>query len=97
MHEATDSRPPRRPLRWWPAIVILVVVAGLLFTIHHIIVLGASFGDTRVVVLASLGVWAGATVWSWIYLRWRNIYAAYVSHVFADLILFWIGYQLIFG
>ena len=39
---------------------------------------------------------ASAT-WSWIYLKSKNIYAGYVSHVFADIIIFWIAYQIAFG
>lgn len=73
-----------------------VVVAGLLFMLHHTIALSLYFDDPLVVVLGSLGVFIGGATWSWIYLRWRNIYAAYVSHVFADLIIFWIGYELVF-
>ena len=75
---------------------VAVAVAGLFFTIHHAIAIGLHFEDARIVVLASLGVWIGGATWSWIYLRWRNIYAAYVSHVFADIVIFWIGYRLVF-
>lgn len=73
-----------------------VVAAAVFFTIHHVIALAAYFDDWRVVVLGSLGVFVGGATWSWIYLRWRNLYAAYVSHIFADLGVFWIGYELIF-
>ena len=45
----------------------------------------------------SLGVFAGGCIWSWIYLRYRDIWGAWVSHVLADIIIFIIGYQLIFG
>ncbi|MHC4103176.1 MAG: CPBP family glutamic-type intramembrane protease [Planctomycetota bacterium] len=38
----------------------------------------------------------GGTTWSWLYLRYRNIWAAYVSHVFADVIIFAIGWKLLF-
>ena len=75
---------------------VAVLAAGLFFTIHHAIAIGVHFEDPRIVILASLGVWVGGATWSWIYLRWRNIYAAYVSHVFVDIVIFWIGYQLIF-
>lgn len=72
-----------------------VVVSGLLFTAHHVVALQVYF-DWRVTAIASLGVFIGGATWSWIYLKWRNIYAAYISHVFADVIIFWIGYELIF-
>lgn len=72
-----------------------VVLSGLLFTLHHIVALGVYF-DWRVTVLASTGVFIGGTTWSWLYMYYRNIWAAYVSHVFADVVIFAIGYKLIF-
>jgi len=76
--------------RWWA-----VVASGLFFTLHHIIALWVYF-DWRIIVLGSLGVCIGGMTWSWLYLRYRNIWAAYVSHVFADVVIFAIGYQLLF-
>ena len=73
-----------------------VIAAGLFFTLHHAIALDFYF-DWRVTLLASTGVFIGGATWSWIYLRWRNIYAAYVSHVFADLAVFGVGWYLVFG
>ena len=73
-----------------------VVASGFLFTLHHIIALEVYF-DWRISVLGSIGIFIGGTTWSWLYLRYRNIWAAYVSHVFADVIIFAIGYQLLFG
>lgn len=71
-----------------------VLLSGLLFTVHHVIALQVYF-ETRIVVLASLGTFIGGVTWSWIYLRYRNIWAAYVSHVFADVVIFVIGWLLI--
>lgn len=76
----------------WPA----VFCSALFFTLHHVIALSLFF-DWHVTMLASLGVFLGGATWSWLYLQYRNIYAAYVSHVFADVIIFLIGYQIIFG
>jgi membrane protease YdiL (CAAX protease family) len=74
---------------------LAVMAAGLLFTLHHIIALDVYF-DWRIVVLGSVGVFIGGTTWSWLYLRYRNIWAAYVSHVFADVVIFAIGWKLLF-
>jgi len=74
-----------------------VVASGLFFTLHHIIAVWDIFSPNwRIIVLASVGVCIGGMTWSWIYIRYRNIWAAYVSHVFADVIIFGIGYQLLF-
>ena len=72
-----------------------VAVSALFFTFHHIIALEVYF-DWRVSVLASLGVFIGGATWSWLYIRYRNIWAAYVCHVFADVIIFAIGWYLVF-
>jgi len=75
---------------------LAVVAAGLFFTVHHVIALTAYF-DWHITAIASLGVFIGGATWSWVYLKYRNIYAAYLSHVFADIVIFIIGYRLIFG
>jgi membrane protease YdiL (CAAX protease family) len=75
---------------------VAVAAAGFFFTIHHTVALAFYF-DWRVTLLGSVGVFIGGTTWSWIYLRWRNIYAAYVSHVFADIAVFGIAWYLVFG
>jgi membrane protease YdiL (CAAX protease family) len=77
--------------------VAAVILSGLFFTLHHIVALNVFFYyDWRLTALASLGVFIGGTTWSWLYLRYRNIWAAYVSHVFADVIIFAIGWKLLF-
>lgn len=73
-----------------------VIVSGLFFTLHHIIALSTYF-DVTLTTLGSIGVFCGGATWSWIYLRYRNIYAAYISHLFADVVIFVAGYQLLFG
>jgi len=73
-----------------------VLLSGLLFTVHHVFALAAWF-DGRIVVLGSLGVFIGGVTWSWLYLRYRSVWPCYVSHVGADIAIFLIGWQLIFG
>ena len=72
-----------------------IIASGAFFTLHHIIALEVYF-DWRVSILGSVGIFIGGTTWSWLYLRYRNIWAAYVSHVFADVIIFAIGWQIVF-
>ena len=76
--------------------LLAVLLCGLLFTAHHVVALKVYFG-WNLTLLGSLGVFLGGSTWSLIYLRYRNVYAAYVSHVYADLIIFYIGWRLIFG
>lgn len=75
-----------------------IALSALFFTLHHFLAMLAYLpGQLHLVLLASLGVFIGGATWSWLYLKSKNIYAAYVSHVFADLIIFWIAYQIAFG
>ena len=72
-----------------------VVIAGLLFMAHHVVALKVYF-DWNVTILGSLGCFIGGVTWSILYLKTKNIYTAYVSHVYPDLIIFYIGWELIF-
>jgi membrane protease YdiL (CAAX protease family) len=65
------------------------------FTLHHIIALGGQFSGP-VTLLASLGVFFGGAVWSWLYLRYRSVWPCYVSHAIVDMPIFLLGYWLIF-
>lgn len=72
------------------------VLSALLFTLHHIVAM-AMLVDARTTAAASAGVFIGGFVWSLLYLRYRNVYAGWVSHVYADIIIFYLGYRIIFG
>ncbi|MCC5644403.1 CPBP family intramembrane metalloprotease [Nostoc sp. CHAB 5824] len=74
---------------------LAVVMCALFFTIHHTVGLAAYF-DWRTTILCSLGVFIAGAVWSWCYLTYRSIWIGYISHVFADIAIFIIGWQLIF-
>jgi len=73
-----------------------IVLAGLCFMLHHTVAMSLYF-DWQINALASLGVFTGGVLWSILYLKTKNLYAAYVSHIFADIALFYVGYQVAFG
>jgi len=73
-----------------------VVVSATCFVIHHVIALRAQF-PWNVTVLASLGIFIGGAVWSWMYLRFRSIWPGYVSHAIVDVTIFIIGWKIIFA
>lgn len=73
-----------------------IVLAGLCFVLHHSVAMSVYF-NWQVNALASLGIFIGHVTWSVIYLKYRNIYAGYVSHIFADIGLFVVGYIVAFG
>lgn len=73
-----------------------IILAGLCFTLHHTIAMSLYF-DWKVNLIASLGVFTGGVTWSIVYLKYKNIYAGYVSHIFADIAVFYVGYRIAFG
>ena len=73
-----------------------IILAGLCFMLHHTVAMSLYF-DWKVNAMASFGVFAGGVIWSILYLRSKNLYAAYVSHIFADIALFYVGYRVAFG
>ncbi|MEX0655755.1 MAG: CPBP family intramembrane glutamic endopeptidase [Phycisphaeraceae bacterium] len=75
---------------------LAVILSALFFTLHHIIAVHLYF-DPLVANLAALGVFVGGATWSWIYLRYRDIWGAYISHLCADVVIFAIGYHMIFN
>jgi hypothetical protein len=75
---------------------LAVILSALFFTIHHIIGLAAYF-DWRITTLCSVGVLIAGAIWSWCYLSYRSIWIGYISHIFADIAIFLIGWQMIFA
>ena len=73
-----------------------VVASAAIFTAHHVIAV-SQYLDLRFTILASAGVFAGGVVWSVLYLRYRSIWPCWISHVFADIAVFAIGWWLLFG
>lgn len=73
-----------------------VAASGLCFTLHHVIALKVQF-DWNVTVLASVGIFVGGAMWSWLYLRYRSIWPAYLSHAIVDVVVFAVGWRIIFG
>ena len=77
--------------KWRP----ILLSAGI-FTLHHTIAL-AFFIDPLGNALASLGVFIGGVIFSWIYVQYRSIWVAWVAHALADVAIFAIAWQMIVG
>ncbi len=76
----------------WRAIFLS---AGV-FTVHHTIAL-MMFISPLGTFIASLGVFIGGAIFSWIYLQYRSIWVAWVAHACADVAVFGIAWHLIIG
>jgi len=77
--------------KWRP-----ILLSAAIFTLHHTIAL-AFFIDPLGNALASLGVFIGGVIFSWIYVQYRSIWVAWVAHALADVAIFAIAWQLIVG
>ena len=77
--------------KWLP----ILLSAGV-FTLHHTIAL-AFFIDPLGNFLASLGVFIGGVIFSWIYIEYRSIWVAWVAHAIADVAVFAIAWQMVVG
>ena len=76
---------------WLP----IFLSAGI-FTLHHTIAL-AFFIDPLGNALASLGVFIGGVIFSWIYVQYRSVWVVWVAHAIADVAIFAIAWHLIVG
>jgi|TARA_B110000495_G_C22976236_1_gene573419 hypothetical protein len=75
---------------------IAIVFSASLFTLHHTLALhyfGFIWWQT---ILASFGLLSAAAIWSWLYIRYRSIWVCWLSHAICDVVVFSIGYQILF-
>ncbi|MCH8825109.1 MAG: CPBP family intramembrane metalloprotease [Planctomycetes bacterium] len=75
--------------------LLAIFVSALLFTIHHIVALRAYVG-WDITLISCAGLLIGATAWSALYWRYRSVWPGYISHVFADIAVYIIGWQILF-
>ena len=73
-----------------------VLGSALIFTIHHTVAMADYLGPLHN-ALGTVAVFVAGVCWSWLYLRYRSIWPPWIAHVVADIAIFLIGWQLIFG
>ena len=73
-----------------------IVLSGLAFAAHHVVVLGCYFGWTSPATAAfSLAVAVGGAVWAWMYDRHGSLLGPWLSHILVDAAIFAVGFSLI--
>lgn len=72
-----------------------VIVSAGIFTTHHVIAV-SQYLDIPFTILASVGVFAGSVIWTWLFMRYRSIWPGWISHVLADIAVFGVGWWLLF-
>ncbi len=73
-----------------------VLASATVFTTHHVIAL-STYLPWHLTALASLGVFLGGVLWAVLYARYRSIWPGWVSHIIADVAVFAVGWELLFG
>lgn len=73
-----------------------ILTSGAIFTVHHVVAL-STYLPWHLTALASLGVFLGGVLWAWLYTRYHSIWPAWISHVLADVAIFAVGWELLFG
>jgi membrane protease YdiL (CAAX protease family) len=48
-------------------------------------------------LIASVGVFIGGAIFSWIYITYRSVWVAWIAHACADVAVFGIGWHLVIG
>ncbi len=82
----------RRLISFTPALL----VSGLAFMSHHVIILGHYFnGLSRETVVLSLAIAIGGVVWAWQYERSKSLLGSWISHLVVDAGIFLIGYDIV--
>ncbi len=77
-----------------------VTIGAVGYTAHHVVVIGAYVGDAPmlVVLLLCIPLALGGALWSLLYQTTGNrLLAPWISHVFLDLAIMAVGYDLVFG
>jgi len=72
----------------------LCLLGGALFGIHHFFVLRPMFPLASVLFL-TFGTVVAGVVWSWMRVKGYSIFDCYISHLMADLAVFWAGWDMI--
>ena len=74
--------------------VVVIVLGGVLFGLHHIFAMASAFGGPLVVLGVGGTMLAGAA-WTWLRVRGGSIWDCWLSHILADLAIVWVGYDLL--
>lgn len=85
-------------LRHVTKVGIALVVSGLGFMAHHVIVLDHYFhAHIGLTAFLSLSIAVGGVIWAWQYERSRSLLGPWISHLIVDAGIFAIGYDVMFS
>jgi membrane protease YdiL (CAAX protease family) len=73
-----------------------VLASAAVFTAHHVVAL-STYLSAHLTAVASLGVFLGGVLWAVLYSRYRSIWPGWLSHIIADVAIFAVGWEVLFG
>ncbi len=78
-------------------VALAIVLSGLGFMLHHVVVVGVYFPSNfwTLALPLSFCVAFGGGVWAWIYARSGTLYAPWASHTLIDAAIFGLGYVML--
>ena len=74
---------------------LAIAGSAIFFTLHHTLALTYYFEPWQV-LLSTIGILGAGVIWSWLYLRFNSIFVCWISHAICDVVIFGIGYVLLF-
>ena len=71
--------------------------SAFVFVLHHFFALWFLGFSLSANLLACFGLFVGGAAFSWLYVRYRSIWIPYITHALCDVVVFGVGYFLLFG
>lgn len=72
-----------------------MVISGLAFMAHHVIILWIYFDSKPMAIFLSLSIAIGGMIWAWQYEKSKSLVGPWLSHMIVDAGIFWIGFDLL--
>jgi len=74
-----------------------ILASAFIFVVHHFFALWFLGFSLTAILLACLGLFVGGAAFSWLYVRYRSIWIPYITHAMCDVVVFGVGYVLLFA
>ena len=74
-----------------------ILLSAFIFVIHHTFALLFFGFPWWANLLASVCLFIGGAIFSWLYIRYRSVWMPYIAHAICDIAVFGVGAIIIFG
>ena len=74
-----------------------ILLSAFIFVIHHTFALLFFGFPWWANLLASVSLFIGGAIFSWLYIRYRSVWMPYIAHAICDIAVFGVGALIIFG